>query len=389
MSTEPAPQPNILRWMPRGTEHPGTERPDAEQSALWISASGAAMPKKVVAVDDSLTADDAYRLAAQGTALLWQGDYHNARQLLSAMARRLPVFSRLDGESVAQSFYRYRQGRTQRAKMLGRVLVPLAPGPVVPLRRAPDLKEAWLLAAGPVDEPAVAPLQDVLGAVGALEWRRNGLFIQELDAVIYPHYGTFAPVRSEYLGLLDSVELPSTELAFDIGTGTGVLAAILAKRGVKHVVATDSEAVAIACAQENLENLGLADTVEAVQINMFPEGKAPLVVCNPPWLPGTVNTMLDNAVYDPKSRMLKAFLSGLAQHLEPGGEGWLIISDLAEHLGLRSREELTGWIEAGGLEIKGTVDTPARHPRSMDKADPFFAARSHEITSLWKLGVKA
>lgn len=388
MSTEPLQQQNILRWMPRDAQAQAQDTEPTEHTALWSSASGAAMPKKVVAVDDSLTADEAYRLAAQGTALLWQGDYHNARQLLSAMARRLPVFSRLDGESVAQSFYRYRQGRTQRAKMLGRVLVPLAPGPSVPLRRAPDVSEAWLLAAGPVEEPAVAPLQDILGAVGALEWRRNGLFVQELDAVIYPHYGTFAPVRSEYLGLMEGLELPSKELAFDIGTGTGVLAAILAKRGIKHIVATDSEPAAIACAKENLANLGLSDTVEAVQVNMFPEGKAPLVVCNPPWLPGTVNTLLDNAVYDPKSRMLKAFLSGLAKHLEPGGEGWLIISDLAEHLGLRSREELAGWIAAGGLEVLDKVDTPARHPRSMDRSDPFFDARSQEVTSLWKLGVK-
>ena len=379
MSTEPVQQPNIIRWTHNG----------AEQSALWVSASGAAMPKKVLAVDDSLTADEAYRLAAQGTALLWLGDYHNARQLLSAMARRLPVFSRLDGESVAQAFYRYRQGRTQRAKMLGRVLVPLASGPAVALRRAPDVSQAWLLAAGPVEETTVAPLQDVLGSIGALEWRRNGLFVQELDAVIRPHYGTFAPIRSEYLALVNSAALPSKELAFDIGTGTGVLAAILAKRGVKKVVGTDTEAPAIACAQENVADLGFSDSFEAVQMSMFPEGKAPLVVCNPPWLPGTANCVLDHAVYDPKSRMLKAFLAGLAKHLEPEGEGWLIISDLAEHLGLRSREELLGWIDAGGLQVLEKLDTPARHPRSMDTADPFFAARSQEVTSLWKLAAKA
>ena len=124
-------------------------------------------------------------------------------------------------------------------------------------------------------------------------------------------------------------------------------------------------------------------------MSMFPEGKAPLVVCNPPWLPGTANCVLDHAVYDPKSRMLKAFLAGLAKHLEPEGEGWLIISDLAEHLGLRSREELLGWIDAGGLQVLEKLDTPARHPRSMDTADPFFAARSQEVTSLWKLAAKA
>lgn len=376
MITEPLPPAPTLSWTDDGAEH----------TAQWFSASGAPAPKKVQVVDDSLTADDAHRLAAQGTAMLWHGDYHNARQLLSAMARRLPAFSTHDGEDVAKAFYRYRQGRTQRARMLGLLLVPLEAGPTVALRRAPDVADAWRAAAGDVSEPLVAPLQDVLGAVGAFEWRRNGVFVQELDALIHPHYGTFAPIRSEYLGLVARAPLPSQELAFDIGTGTGVLAAILARRGVKHVVATDSEPRAIACAQENLTALGLAEVVDARLGDMFPDGKAPLVVCNPPWLPGTANTLLDNAVYDPKSRMLKVFLNGLAGHLSPGGEGWLVISDLAEHLGLRSREELTGWIEKGGLQVLGKLDTPPKHPRSMDRSDPFFAARSRETTSLWRLG---
>jgi methylase of polypeptide subunit release factors len=363
-----------------------------DRTALWHSASGARAPRNVVAVDDSLTADDAYRLAARGTALLWTGDYHNARQLLSAIARRLPDGTtkgkKHDGGTVAEAFYRYRQARSQRARVLGLLLVPLEPGPAVALRRAPDVKEAWLAAAGPVTEAEVAPLQDVLGAIGAWEWRRNGLYVDALDAVIYPHYGTFAPIRSEYLDLVARAPLPSTELAFDIGTGTGVLAAILARRGVTRVVATDSEPRAIACAVENLQRLGLDGRVEPELTDMFPEGRAPLVVCNPPWLPGTPHTLLDNAVYDPKSRMLTAFLAGLTEHLEPGGEGWLVLSDLAEHLGLRSREELLQWIEQAGLTVKDRLDTRAKHPRSMDRSDPFFAARSQEVTSLWRLAAK-
>ncbi|WP_186759406.1 class I SAM-dependent methyltransferase [Arthrobacter alpinus] len=360
-----------------------------ERSARWRSINGSPAPKNVVLVDDSLTADDAYRLAAQGKAMLWHGDYHNARQLLSAMARRTPAGKKRDGEDVVDAFYRYRQARSQRARILGLLLVPLEPGPGVALRRAPDISQAWLGAAGEVHGPEVTPLQDVLGAIGAYEWRRNGLFVDVLDAKIHPHYGTFAPIRSEYLELVAQAPLPSTDLAFDIGTGTGVLAAILAKRGVQKVIATDSEPRAIACAQENIASLGLAGQIEPALTDMFPDGRAPIVVCNPPWLPGTPHTLLDNAVYDPKSRMLKAFLAGLPGHLEPGGEGWLIISDLAEHLGLRSREELLDWIEAAGLVVLHKRDTPARHPRSMDRSDPFFDARSREVTSLWTLGLKS
>ena len=54
----------------------------------WRCESGAPAPKRVVYGDDTLPADIAYRLMCEGTAVLWQGDFHNARQLLQALARR-------------------------------------------------------------------------------------------------------------------------------------------------------------------------------------------------------------------------------------------------------------------------------------------------------------
>lgn len=380
-SDTPLDQANMLSW----------DRDGETQSARWISLNGAPAPKNVVCADDSLRAEDAYRMLSSGQSILWTGDYHNARQLMQAVGRRIPAFDRSKGKkrnvasTVGEDFYRYRQARSHRAKMLGSVLVPLGAGPAVTLRRAPDITAAWRAAGGEITEASVTPLTDVLGVIGAHEWRKNGLWVEVLGETLFPHYGTFAPIRSEYLDLVDAAELPSTDLAFDIGTGTGVLAAILAQRGVKKVVAVDSEPRAIACAAENLGRFPFGDRVELVLGNMFPDGKAPLIVCNPPWLPGTAHTLLDNAIYDPKSRMLKAFLQGLAGHLEVGGEGWLIISDIAERLELRSREELLDWIAAAGLQVKEKIDTAPFHPRSMDREDPFFKARSGEVTSLWKL----
>lgn len=368
----------LLSW-----EHDGET-----QSARWLSLNGGAAPKKIVCADDSLRAEDAYRLLTDGNSLLWTGDYHNARQLLSAVGRRIPAFHRgqkRGNTTVSEDYYRYRQARSHRARILGGILVPMGPGPAVVLRRAPNVAQAWSEASGGIQEPGVTPLVEVLGVIGAHEWRKNGLWVEALQETIYPHYGTFAPVRSEYLQLINNAELPGKDVAFDIGTGTGVLAAILAKRGVNHVVAVDSESRAIECATENLARLPYGSRVEPVVGDMFPAGKASLVVCNPPWLPGAAHTLLDNAVYDPKSRMLKAFLAGLVDHLEMGGEGWLIISDLAERLGLRSREELLEWIAAAGLDVKEKLDTTPSHPKSMDREDPFFQARSTEVTSLWKL----
>lgn len=375
--------PTLVSW----------EQDGETRTALWSSSNGAKPPARIVAVDDTLTALDAHKMAAQGVGMLWTGDYHNARQLLSAMGRRAPDAGKpkrkAQAATTAERFYKYRQARTQRSRLLSMLLVPVEPGPAVPLRRAPDVAEAWVNAFGEVAETTLVTLQELLGAIGAQQWRSTGLHVPALGAKIHPHYGTFAPIRGEYLDLVAEAELHGTDRAFDIGTGTGVLAAILAKRGVAEVIGTDSQERAVACARETFAQLGLEDRAQAVVCDMFPEGRASLVVCNPPWLPGTPQTLLDYAVYDPKSRMLREFLNGLPGHLSPGGEGWLVISDLAERLGLRSREDLLGWIDAAGLEVVGRADTVPTHGRSADTSDPFHAERSAEITSLWKLRVRS
>jgi Methylase of polypeptide chain release factors len=221
--------------------------------------------------------------------------------------------------------------------------------------------------------------------IGAHEWRKKGVPVPALGERIHPHYGVFSPVRGEYVDLVGEAPLPSTELAFDVGTGTGVLAALLARRGVARVIATDRDPRALACARENVERLGLGERIEVVDADLFPAGRAPLIVCNPPWLPGKVAAPIEGAIYDPDSRMLKGFLAGLAAHLAPGGEGWLILSDLAEHLGLRRRGEVLALIEAAGLRLIERRDTRPRHAKAADRNDPLHLARAAEKTSLWRL----
>ncbi|MGD7411548.1 methyltransferase, partial [Ralstonia pseudosolanacearum] len=140
-----------------------------------------------------------------------------------------------------------------------------------------------------------------------------------------------------------------------------------------------------ACAHENLTRLGLQSQVEVIEADLFPEGRAPLIVCNPPWLPARPSSPIERAVYDPDSRMLRGFLDGLAAHLEPSGEGWLILSDFAEHLGLRTRDALLAMIEAAGLQVVGRDDVKPKHPKASDANDPLYQARAAEVTSLWRL----
>jgi SAM-dependent methyltransferase len=270
------------------------------------------------------------------------------------------------------------------------VLVPLEADYGISLRRAPDVREACTEAWGPSGgAPRLVALRELLGIIGAHEWRKKGVEIPALGPPpnnrVHPHYGVFSPVRGEYLDLIAKAPLPSKELAFDIGTGTGVIAAVLARRGVKRIVATDLDERALACAQDNIERLGAAAHVEVLRADLFPPGRAPLVVCNPPWLPGRASSTLERAIYDEDSRMLRGFLAGLRDHLEQGGEGWLVLSDFAEHLGLRAPGELQAWIDTAGLRVVAKDGTRPRHPKASDASDPLHAARVKETTFLWRL----
>jgi SAM-dependent methyltransferase len=362
----------------------------------WRCESGAPVPKRVVYGDDTLSADAAYRMMCEGTAVLWQGDFHNARQLLQALSRRTQKRSSKkqaqNPTDMAQAFHLHRQALGQRARILGLLLIPLDADYRIPLRRAPDVKDACLQAWGPPsDQASMVSLRELLGLVGAYEWRKKGIEIPALGGPpnnrIFPHYGVFSPVRGEYIDLVANMSVPNKTLAFDIGVGTGVLSALLVKRGVQHVVATDQDPRALACARENLKRLGVLEKIDLIDTDLFPPGLAPLIVCNPPWVPARPTSPIERAVYDEDSTMLRGFLAGLKDHLAPKGEAWLILSDLAEHLGLRSREALLHWIDEGGLEVLERKDMKPRHGKATEAQDPLHRARAAEVTSLWRLGI--
>ncbi len=374
----------VLHWSEEG----------GARAARWRSERGGAPPVRVIVADDRMTADDAYVLATQGTGLLWRGDFQNARQMLVALASRVDRPPRRQRKTKvplppADTFNQLRQVRSQRARTLGMLLIPIDADYGIPLRRAPDVRQACAEAWGPPGGPSVASLRELQGVVGAHEWRVKGIEVAPTGGRIHPHYGVFAPIRSEYVDLVAVAPLPVTlapnGTAFDVGTGTGVLAAVLAHRGVRKIVATDQDSRALACARENISRLGMASQVDVVQADLFPEGRAALVVCNPPWIPARPSSPLEHGIYDHDSRMLQGFLRGLPAHLAPGGEGWLILSDLAEHLGLRTRESLLADVAAAGLKIVGRIDARPRHPKASDPHDPLHTARAAELTSLWRL----
>ena len=385
--TDPRPNPDestLVYW----TEN------DQPCQALWQSSHGWSPPKALLCVDETLSADRAYRFISGGTGLVWRGDFQNGKQLLAALKRRIAK-QKPPASDIAypERFHLVRQARSQQARLLGLLLIPLAENFQLTHRRAPSVAAACQAAYLVEGQQALSrapallmPLTALIGVVSAYEWQRQGLLVAALGQHIYPRHGVFAPTRHEYLDLLVQTALPTgTKTALDVGTGTGVIAAILAKRGIPKVIATDTQSAALQCAKHNMAHLGFSAQVKVLKADLFVPGQYNLVVCNPPWLPGPTKTALDAAVYDPDSQMLVGFLSQVRTHLTPQGQAWLILSDFAEHLKLRSRQTLLGLIEAGGLKVLARHDIKPRHPKSTKVDDPLADARAQEVTSLWQL----
>ncbi|MFD4461772.1 methyltransferase [Nocardia sp. NPDC058480] len=359
-----------------------------QQTAVWHSENGAPVPRTVTTADDRLSADHAYRRIRAGEALLWQGDYNNGRQLLQALGRRAdrkPAKKAAVGD-LSALYEHERVRRRTRASILGSLLIQLDADFDLDLRRAPDVAAACEAAYGPATASRVVTFTELLGVLSAYRWQQQGVEVPALGARVYPGYGVFSPTRSEYVDLVADAPLdPEVRTAFDLGTGTGVLAALLAKRGVPEVVATDINPRALRCAKDNAERLGYATTITVTGPALYPPGRADLVVCNPPWLPGVPTSDLERGVYDEDQSMLTEFARDLRAHLTPHGEGWLVLSDLAELLGLRSVDLIPRLLDDAGLRVLDKLTTRPRHPRASDRDDPLAAARSAETTTLWRL----
>lgn len=359
----------------------------AEQFAVWPDDLHLLVPKWIEVVDDSTRADQAFRMASEGCGMVYKGDFQNARQLLQAMARRVDKKPFQSGGSLLDTFHLYRARQIHRSNILSKLLIHLKEGQCL-LKRAPETHSVIEQALQhPVPASLLLPLHHLQGMIGAYQWRKQGVYIAALDQRIYPHYGVFSPIRGEYLDLIAQAPLQA-KTAWDIGTGTGVVAGLLAKRGVSRIIATDNQPRALACARENMKSLGWLEQVQVISADLFPEeGKADLIVCNPPWLPAKAHNPIEHALYDPESRMLKAFLSGVGEYLLPHGEAWLIMSDLAERIGLRKEGELITLIQSAGLEVIEQRTTRPVHKKSRDATDPLFEARQKEVTSLYRMRV--
>ena len=166
----------------------------AQRSAHWHSENQSAAPTQVTVISDDITADAAYRLARSGAGLLWRGDYHNGRQLLQAMDRRVKRHSARRGAgkhgggggSGAGAFETQRRFIADRARLLGTLIVELDDGYQLNLRRAPDVRLACEAAYGPSTGPMCVSLTELNGVLSAYQWQLKGVAIPALGEDVHP-----------------------------------------------------------------------------------------------------------------------------------------------------------------------------------------------------------
>lgn len=352
----------------------------------WRSESTQKPPAQAVYSGET-NATAVLAAARDNTATVWTGDYHNAKQVLAAMKKRLRKPNSKPAADIQTAFHSHRMRQSQNSRLLNMLAVEIGADFSLDLPRAPDVAAALADVYGtPNGQPFLLPLNRLLGYIGAHEWHKQGVFVPALDAHIHVPFGVFSPLRGEYLDLIAQTPLPpECKTAFDIGTGSGVIAALLARRGIADITATDTNPRAIACAQTNIERLGFSANIRIENTDLFPQGKADLIVCNPPWLPAKPTSAIEAALYDPGHAMLKSFLNSVRGRLNENGEAWLIMSDLAEHLHLRAPDFLTECFQTASLQVADILSTRPTHRKADDEADPLAFARSRETTFLYRL----
>lgn len=150
------------------------------------------------------------------------------------------------------------------------------------------------------------------------------------DLVVAAHGAVFAgttiDIGTRTLLSVVGRAAPTSGTAIDLGCGSGVLAASVARmKPAMRVIATDQSAAAVASARLTAELNGVGDRVEVVRddgLQSQPDASAQLIVLNPPFHIGaTVHTGLALRMFEDAGRVLA-----------PGGELWTVFNT---HLGYR------------------------------------------------------
>jgi len=385
--------------------------------------------------DDTTSSKTAYSYIRNGEAVVYSnGDYHNARQLLYALKRKIKRQNHMRKDDHKEQEEQHTIDWLKKKKyqeIVHKLLIEISiedhiPSQIMGLKRAPtnvkeilsfvfQSKKDMMKGKLGSDTSFLLPLSDYLGMVGSYEWYRKGLYVFALQDYIYPYYSVFPPTRQDYIELLDNInsDIEKESTLMEIGIGTGVISLILLKqKKVTKVIGTDINPNAVECSKENAERFGYENQVDVVQADMFPEtsgDKVDILFFNPPWRPLKKSkdeageeeqekddelTLLDQSIYDPGQNLLRRYLLNAQHYVKEDGHVYLLLSNLGILLKIFKEEDLHEMFTNGNLELVDQYTTSSfRKGKDMSKksksdAYDISGIKAQEVISLYKLRVK-
>ena len=142
---------------------------------------------------------------------------------------------------------------------------------------------------------------------------------------LLPH--THRALRA-FCHLAEPVQRPQTT-ATDVGTGTGILALLLQRAGFQHITASDLNPNAIESVTREIERHSKPSNITMVTQDLLGQtaSQFELIVFNPPWMKGEVQSLIDQGMYY-TGDLFERFFDQCERDLNPGGRIVLVYSNI-------------------------------------------------------------
>ncbi|WP_297068645.1 HemK2/MTQ2 family protein methyltransferase [Thermococcus sp.] len=143
------------------------------------------------------------------------------------------------------------------------------------------------------------------------------------------HPQVYEPAEDTFL-LAENLAVREGDVALDIGTGTGLIALLMARKA-KFVLGVDVNPIAVELAGKNARLNGIKN-VEFRPSDLFEnvEGRFDIITFNTPYLPGKPEEPIDLALVGGETgrEVLDRFIDGVRDHLKTGGRVQIVQSSI-------------------------------------------------------------
>ena len=139
----------------------------------------------------------------------------------------------------------------------------------------------------------------------------------------------YEPAEDTFL-LAETLEVRPGEIALDVGTGTGLIALLMARKA-KYVLGVDVNPKAVELARRNARLNGISN-VEFRLSDLFENvsGRFDVITFNAPYLPGEPEKAIDLALVGGKTgrEVIDRFIAEVPDHLNENGRVYLVQSSI-------------------------------------------------------------